>query len=104
MDEGLPVVSIYIAFYGEVFDPYEVTRYVGIEPTRQIKRGDPMPPGTGKRQRNGWMIQVGPAQTFRIDGMLAELKSAVSSSPELIKEVCSRLELGAVRTCVAEAA
>jgi len=38
----LPTVSFYFRFYGESFDPDEITRRLGIEPITHFRPGDPI--------------------------------------------------------------
>jgi hypothetical protein len=93
-----PRVSIYFDFYG-VFDPVEITKRLGIEPTRQFRSGEPGPSGVGHRRRDGWIVAVGPATTFEIDDLLKQMRAAVTVSPEDIKKVSFELNIKPAVTC-----
>ncbi len=93
-----PKVSIYFDFHG-VFDPIEITRRLGIEPTRQFRSGDPVPSGIGDHRRDGWIVAAGPVETFEIDDLLMQIRAAVSAPPDEIKQVSSELNIEAVVTC-----
>jgi hypothetical protein len=85
-------------FHG-AFDPTEITKRLGIEPTRQFRAGDQRPSGCGHRRRDGWVLAIGPAATFEIDDLLKQMQAAVTVAPEKIKSVSSELEIQAVVTC-----
>ncbi len=94
-----PEVSVYFDFFG-VFDPAEITKRLGFEPTKQFKSGEPIPPlRIRHHRRDGWIVQVGPVATFEIDDLLKQLRAVVTVSPEEIKRVSSELNVEAVVTC-----
>jgi hypothetical protein len=72
---------------------------LGIEPTRRFKSGDPVPSGIGDHRRDGWIVAVGPVETFEIDDLLKQIRAAVTTSPEKIKTVSAELNIEAVVTC-----
>jgi hypothetical protein len=95
-----PIVTIYFDFYGESFDPEEITERLKMEPTSQFKKGGPIPPLLSRNwRRDGWMLKVGPLEIFEIDGMLDQLKAAVTAPSGRIKEVASELGVEAEVTC-----
>ena len=52
--EANPVVRLDLRFYGETFDPDEITRQLGIEPTTAFRPDDPITPdGEGRRRGFG---------------------------------------------------
>lgn len=93
-----PRISIYFDFCG-VFDPAEITKRLGIEPTRQFRSGEPRPSGSGHRRRDAWLIGIGPVPTFEIDDLLKQIQAAVAVSPEKIKKVSSELNIEVMVTC-----
>jgi len=97
-----PIVTIYFDFYGE-FDPAEITKRLGIEPTGQFRAGEPRPSGLGHRRRNGWILKVDPESTFEIDELLKQIQAAVTATPEQIRQVSSELDVEAVVTCEVQA-
>lgn len=98
--EILPTVKLYLRFYGESFDPDEITRRLGIKPTLQFRPGDPATEdGEGRRRGYGWMIKVGGQGTIEIDKLLDELRQRVTVSGTSIKQVCNELGVEAVVLC-----
>lgn len=93
-----PKVRIFFDFYG-TFDPDEITKRLGIEPTRQFRAGEPRILGSGHRRRDGWILEVGPARTYEIDDLLKQIQAAVTASPEEIRRVSAELNVEAVLTC-----
>lgn len=94
------IVTIYFDFYGESFDPQEITERLKMKPTTQFKKGEPMPSSlTRSRRRDGWVLTAASAETFHIDDLLDELKAAVTATPEAIRMVASDFEVEAVVTC-----
>jgi hypothetical protein len=102
LSKDTPTVSMYLDFYGQSFDPDEITRRLDIKPTTTFCVGDPMPPTTAHRRRDGWMLEIGPVETFYITELLSELKTNVSVAPEEVKKLCSDLQVEVVVTCVVE--
>jgi len=98
--QRLANVQIYFRFYGESFDPDEITQRLGIEPTLKFRPGDPITSdGRGRRRRYGWAVKVGGYDTIEIDGMLQELREQVSVSSFLVRKVCKDLDIEPVIVC-----
>ena len=96
----LPTVKIYFRFYGESFDPDEITRRLGIEPTIHFRPGDPITKdGQGSRRGYGWMIKIGGRETLEIDDILQELRERVNVSSATIRQLCNDLGVEAVVVC-----
>jgi Domain of unknown function (DUF4279) len=93
-----PEVSIYFDFYGK-FDPAEITKRLGIEPTSWCRAGDPRLSGSGVCRRDRWILRVGPAYTFEIDDLLNQIQAVVTATPKEIKKVSSDLNINPVITC-----
>jgi hypothetical protein len=98
--KNLPRVSLYFRFYGDSFDPDEITRRLGIQPTHSFLPGDPITEdGRGRRRGYGWWIKVGPRSTLDIEDMLHELREQVGVSPEIIRQVCTDLNVDLIIVC-----
>lgn len=96
----LPDVKLYFRFYGESFDPDEITRRLGIEPTIHFRPGDPITEdGQGRRQTFGWMVKVGPLATLEIDELLRELRERINVSAADVRQLCQDLKLDLVIVC-----
>ncbi len=101
-----PVVSMYLRFYsensepGEHFDPDEVTRRLGIEPTTQFRPGDPITEdGEGRRRRSGWILEFAEQETLQIEEMLDEVKRQINVAGSAIPQICRDLKVQAVILC-----
>jgi hypothetical protein len=98
--ENIPDVKIYFRFYGDSFDPDEITRRLGIQPTHSFLPGDPITEdGRGRRRGYGWWIKVGPRRTLDIEDMLRELRERVGVSPEIVRQVCADLNVDLSIVC-----
>jgi hypothetical protein len=98
--ENYPQVQIYFRFFGERFDPDEITRRLGIEPTIQFRPGDSITKdGRGRRRHFGWMVKLGPRDTLDIDDMLRELRERVIVSAVTVKKLCDDLGVDLVIVC-----
>jgi hypothetical protein len=63
--------EVYFALKGESFDPDEITRLVGIEPTSIVRRGNPRP------TYSSWKLSSGKIENDLID--IYEMSSAIIS-------------------------
>lgn len=100
MIETFPQVKLYFRFYGDSFDPDEVTRRLGIKPTMQFRPGDPITEdGRGRRRGTGWAIKIGPQSTLDIESMLHELRERADVSAAVVKQLCADLEIELVIVC-----
>jgi hypothetical protein len=98
--ERFPTVKLYLRFYGDSFDPDEITRRLGIKPTLKFRPGDPITEdGQGRRRRYGWMIKVGGQQTIEIDTLLQAFRERVEVSAETVRKLCDDLNVEAVVLC-----
>lgn len=96
----LPRVKLYFRFYGESFDPDEVTKRLGIEPSEKFRPGDPITKdGRGKRRRSGWWIKAGPQRTLEIDDLLQELREKVAVDSAVVRQLCQDLDVSLVILC-----
>jgi hypothetical protein len=91
---------MYFRFYGDSFDPDEITRRLGIQPTIRFRPGDPITKdGQGRRRGYGWMLKVDGRDTIEIADMLHELQQRVSVPAQKVREVCSDLGVEPVVIC-----
>jgi len=98
--ENLPRVSLYLRFYGDIFDPDEITRRLGLEPTSRFRPGDPITEdGRGRRRGYGWFLKIGPQETLDIDDLLHEFREQVAVSPQVVRRLCRDLNLDLVVVC-----
>jgi len=83
---------VYFALYGKDFDPNEVTRLVGIEPTRAQRKGDPRP------KHSIWKVSTDHVEDEAIDiyEMSSTLVARLRPFAERIAEVKQQLGLEAV--------
>lgn len=95
-----PKVKLYFRFYGDSFDPDEITRRLKLEPTAQRRQGDPITKdGRGSYKDHSWMVKIGPSETLDIGGMLRELRKRIDVAPRSVRELCSDLHLDLVIVC-----
>lgn len=97
--QTLPSIQMSLRFRGEHFDPDEISRRVGIEPTTTFIPGDPISAnGAGRRRRPGWKLAV-EAETLELGDLLTQFRDRVSVPGAVVKEVCADLGVTAVVTC-----
>lgn len=91
---------MYFRFYGERFNPDEITRRLGIEPTTSFRPGDPITKdGKGIRRHYGWMLKVEGSGPFEIDGLLQEFRRRVPVPAEAVRQLCRDLSVDLVIAC-----
>ena len=100
--ERLPKVIFIFRFHGEDYEPDEITRRLGIEPTKMWRTGDPrgIPERGVKWPRPGWWLELESQETLSIDGLLAELRQRVDVAGATVRQMCEDLHLEADITCV----
>jgi hypothetical protein len=95
-----PEVALYFRFYGASFDPDEITRRLGMEPTAQRRPGEPLTSdGRGRARDYSWMVKVGPSETLDIEDLLHELRKRVDISSDAVKKLSVDLGLDLVIVC-----
>ncbi|MGN6276883.1 MAG: DUF4279 domain-containing protein [Solirubrobacterales bacterium] len=100
MESKLPKVNLYFRFYGEAFDPDEITRRLGIEPTTSFRPGDPITKdGQGTWRGYGWMVEIGPSRTLAVDSLLQEFRQRFDVSASAVKALCRDLSVNLVILC-----
>lgn len=98
--ETTPIVRLDLRFYGQTFDPDEITRQLGIEPTTAFRPGDPISPdGEGRRRGFGWRFTALEREGLDIQDMLQELRDRVPVPGQLMKQVCHDLDVRAIAFC-----
>jgi hypothetical protein len=98
----LPLISAMLWLRDDApFDPGEMTRRVGLEPTNTYRRGD-RGPFEQPRKRDFWGVRVGPNQTLDVQALLRELMDRVQPRLAAIRETCAELGLTPVVSCTIE--
>jgi hypothetical protein len=98
--DHLPFVDLQFRFYGEDFDPAELTKRLGVSPTTEFRPGDPITEdGRGHHRRSGWFIAIDGREAIFIDEMLTELQERVTVSGATVKKTCSDIGVEAVIVC-----
>jgi hypothetical protein len=98
--EKLPIITLCFRFYGESFDPDEITRRLELTPTSVFRPGDPITKdGRGKRRRFGWRLKVKEHEGLDMQDLLQEFKERISVSSSLVRQVCTDLDIQAVVFC-----
>jgi hypothetical protein len=96
---ALPKVRLYFQFQGEAFDPDEITRRLGVEPTDSFRPGDPITKdGRGRYGVYGWKVMSG-GDTLEIDDLLSELQRRVDVPAEKVKQLCRDLNVDLAIIC-----
>lgn len=68
---SLPSIQLSLRFQAESFDPDEITRRLGIEPTTISMPGAPITPdGLGRGRRYGWKLAVEERETLELGTLL----------------------------------
>lgn len=99
-NEELPEAAFSLRFYADVFEPDDVTKRLGLEPTMLYRPGDPIrSDGKGERTQYGWRLRVGPQKTWQLDQLAADFRAAVDASGNTVRSLCSELSLEAVIVC-----
>jgi hypothetical protein len=100
MESKVPRVNLYFRFYGEAFDPDEITKRLGVESTDSFRSGDPITKdGKGKWPHYGWIIEVEGSNPWENNDLLQEFRQRVTVSPETVRRLCRDLNLDAVVIC-----
>jgi len=98
--DSLPSIQLSLRFQGESFDPDEITRRMGIEPTTSFMPGDPIAAdGSGRRRRYGWRLAVEERETLELGTLLSDLQNRVGVSGTTVRQICADLGVTAVITC-----
>jgi hypothetical protein len=84
--------EVYFALYGDQFDPSEVTRLVGLEPTATRRKADPVPRYTT------WKLSAGKVEGEVVDvyEMASALVERLRPHEQQINEAKRRFSLDAV--------
>jgi len=97
--EELPVIRIYLRFYGSSFDPAEISARLGLNPTNEYRAGDPVADSSATRRRDGWMFEGSHGETLDVRGLLQVFREKVGKKgPEVVK-VSQDLGVEAVVVC-----
>lgn len=95
----LPKVRLNFEFHGETFDPEEITRRLGIEPTCSFRPGDPITKdGRGRYGVYGWKVTSGD-DTLEIDDLLLEFRQRLDVPAATVRQLCRDLNVELVIVC-----
>jgi hypothetical protein len=98
--QTLPRVSMYFRFYGETFDPDEITKRLGVEPTDSFRPGDPITEdGRGIRRGYGWMVDIDGGRVLVIDDLLQAFRQRLEVSADTVRQLCRDLNVNLVIVC-----
>lgn len=93
-------MDLYFRFYGETFDPDEITKRLCVEPTNTFRPGEAITKdGRGERRDNRWILKVEGSNPWENDDLLQEFRQRVAVSPEAVRQVCRDFNLNAVVIC-----
>ncbi len=92
-------ICIYLAIFGDDFDPDELTKTIGIAPTHTYRKGDSVSPGSKapKRSEDCWEYNLGNIRTIDSDEISDRIeetfKDKVIAMRQLItqRSLCVRL-------------
>lgn len=97
---NFPKVALYFRFYGETFDPDEITRRLDITPTLSFRPGDPITEdGQGDWRAYGWMVELGPLKTLEVDDLLQEFRQRLDVPAATVRQLCGDLDIELVIVC-----
>lgn len=88
-----PQIDVALKLTGAKFVPDEVTRLVGLTPTRTWRSGDQIQGTELKRKQDGWVFGLRYRETYDMDSLLNELLDSIWPHLEQIKEVAKSLHL-----------
>ncbi|MFC3384405.1 DUF4279 domain-containing protein [Couchioplanes azureus] len=77
------------------FDPDDVTRLVGLEPTRAWQRGDPHPYAPLPRRFSRWAFELAEVRTYVTEEVVSQLLDAIEPYAAGIADACSTLGMRA---------
>jgi len=86
------------------FDPDEVTRLVGLQPTEASRRGDPHPrrPAPARLLSSDWIYELAKVRTCLTEDVVTQLLDAIEPHAAGIAEACAGLGLRARISVVIE--
>ncbi len=88
-----PDIEVALKLTGQGFDPEDVTKVVGLQPTKTWRLGDPVQRTALRRKNDGWSIGVAPTETFDMETVLCRLLDIIEPHKEKIIESMSRFNL-----------
>jgi hypothetical protein len=86
------------------FDPDDVTRLVGLQPTEASRRGDPHPrrPAPARLRSSDWIYELPKVRTYVTEDVVTQLLDAIEPHAAGIAEACATLGLRAKISVVIE--
>lgn len=77
------------------FDPDDVTRLVGLQPTKAWRRGDPHPSRPFHRRFSTWAYELAEVRTYCTEEVVTQLLDAIEPHAAGIAEACATLGMRA---------
>ena len=90
-----PEMCVALRLRGKRFAPEDVTRVVGLSPSKTWRAGEPIPATTAKRKDDRWEFGLSYRETFDMEEMLKELLDTIEPYRERITAAAK--EFGLVR-------
>ncbi len=75
-----------------VVDPAEITRILGIQPSRTWRKGEIIPKTSLPHKSNGWLVESGLANTAEFEEHLDSLATALSPTIKKISNLPNGIE------------
>lgn len=89
-----PLLTLSLRLQAHHFDPDEVTRRLGVAPSKVWRKGEPMTAsGSGRHLRTVWDLRVGPSETLHAEPLLQDLRARLKIEPSLVRRTAEDLNL-----------
>jgi hypothetical protein len=97
--DSTPSIQLGFRYRAADFQPDELTKRLGVEPTSQFVAGDPITDdGRGRRRSSGWRLDL-ERETETVESMLADFRELVSIPPSVVRAASAELGLSPVVVC-----
>ena len=100
-DEAYPELRTQLSLRGHGFDPHQVTRALGIQPSRTWRAGEQTSPRRNPPTVDGWIFQIGPAVSLDFKEQIDKLLSALRPVASKVRELREAYDLMTQVNCVA---
>lgn len=88
-----PLVEVALRFTGQGFAPEDVTRLVGLTPTKTWRLGDAIQQTQLRRKCDGWVIGLPSREAYDMDNVLRELLDILAPHEDRIAEAARQFAL-----------